>query len=137
MTDQNGQPLRVVKLPMPEPVWFEGRRLPASYANFYIANKRVLVPVFNSANDLPALNTLQQLFPSRRIDSDLLRRFHLGPGRDPLHDATTTGIKTAEKRALCLGSGHLRANSAGVCAALVFGGYPPPPPNPQTLFSAA
>jgi agmatine deiminase len=67
MTDQAGNPLRVVKLPMPEPVWFEDRRLPASYANFYIANKRVLVPVFNSANDLAALNTLQQLFPSRRI----------------------------------------------------------------------
>ncbi len=67
MTDQEGRPLRVVKLPMPEPVWFEGRRLPASYANFYIANKRVLVPVFNCANDLAALNTLAQLFPSRRI----------------------------------------------------------------------
>ena len=67
MTDQAGNPFRVVKLPMPEPVWFEGRRLPASYANFYIANKRVLVPVFNSVNDLQALNTLQQLFPSRRV----------------------------------------------------------------------
>lgn len=67
MTDQSGHPLKVVKLPMPEPVWFEGRRLPASYANFYIANKRVLVPVFNSGNDLPALNTIQQLFPSRRV----------------------------------------------------------------------
>jgi agmatine deiminase len=67
MTDQDGNPLRVVKLPMPEPVWFENRRLPASYVNFYIANKRVLVPIFNSANDLSALNTLQQLFPSRRV----------------------------------------------------------------------
>lgn len=67
MKDQDGQALRVVKLPMPEPVWFEGRRLPASYANFYIANKRVLVPVFNSSNDRLALNTLAQLFPSRRI----------------------------------------------------------------------
>ena len=67
MTDQNGHALRVVKLPMPDPVWFEGRRLPASYANFYIANKRVLVPVFNCANDLLALNTLARLFPSRRI----------------------------------------------------------------------
>ncbi len=65
--DQAGHPLRVVKLPMPDPVWFEGRRLPASYANFYIANKRVLVPTFNCANDLQALNTLAQLFPSRRM----------------------------------------------------------------------
>jgi agmatine deiminase len=67
MTDQAGHTLRVVRLPMPDPIWFEGRRLPASYANFYIANKRVLVPVFNCANDLQALNTLAQLFPSRRI----------------------------------------------------------------------
>jgi len=67
MNDQNGHPLRVVRLPMPDPVWFEGRRLPASYANFYIANKRVLVPVFNCANDLLALNTLKSLFPSRHI----------------------------------------------------------------------
>jgi agmatine deiminase len=67
MKDQNGHALRVVRLPMPDPVWFEGRRLPASYANFYIANKRVLVPVFNCANDLLALNTLKSLFPSRHI----------------------------------------------------------------------
>ena len=67
MTDQSGHPLRVVRLPMPDPVWFEGRRLPASYANFYIANRRVLVPVFNCANDRLALNTLATLFPSRHI----------------------------------------------------------------------
>jgi agmatine deiminase len=67
MSDQDGHPLKVVRLPMPDPVWFEERRLPASYANFYVANKRVLVPVFNCANDLLALNTLAQLFPSRRI----------------------------------------------------------------------
>jgi agmatine deiminase len=67
MTDQAGHALRVVRLPMPDPIWFEGRRLPASYANFYIANKRVLVPVFNCANDLQALNTLAQLFPSRHV----------------------------------------------------------------------
>jgi agmatine deiminase len=67
MTDQDGRALQVVKLPMPDPVWFEGRRLPASYANFYIANRRVLVPVFNCANDRLALNTLAQLFPSRRV----------------------------------------------------------------------
>ena len=67
LTDQDGRPLRVVKIPMPEPVWFDDRRLPASYANFYIANRRVLVPVFNSANDLQALNTLQELFPSRHV----------------------------------------------------------------------
>ena len=65
--DQDGRQLNVVELPMPQPVVFEGRRLPASYANFYIANGVVLAPVFNRANDRIALNTLAQLFPSREI----------------------------------------------------------------------
>jgi agmatine deiminase len=65
--DQDGRPLNVVELPMPAPVTFESRRLPASYANFYIANGIVLVPVFNDANDRIALNTLAELFPSRSI----------------------------------------------------------------------
>ena len=54
-------------LPMPEPVFFAGQRLPASYANFYIANGAVLVPVFNDPNDRIALNTLTELFPTREI----------------------------------------------------------------------
>jgi agmatine deiminase len=65
--DQNGKQLTVVELPMPQPVVFEGRRLPASYANFYIANGVVLAPVFNRPNDRIALNTLAQLFPKREI----------------------------------------------------------------------
>jgi agmatine deiminase len=65
--DQDGRQLHVVEIPMPQPVVFEGRRLPASYANFYIANGVVLVPVFNSANDRIALNTLAQVFPTREI----------------------------------------------------------------------
>jgi agmatine deiminase len=65
--DQNGRQLTVVELPMPQPVVFEGRRLPASYANFYIANGVVLAPVFNRPNDRIALNTLAQLFPKREI----------------------------------------------------------------------
>jgi agmatine deiminase len=52
---------------MPGPVVFEKRRLPASYANFYIANGIVLVPVFNDPNDRIALNTLAALFPTREI----------------------------------------------------------------------
>jgi agmatine deiminase len=59
--------LRVVTLPMPEPVWFAGQRLPASYANFYIANGLLLVPTFNDANDRLALNTLADLFPGRTV----------------------------------------------------------------------
>lgn len=54
-------------LPMPRPVIFDGQRLPASYANFYIANKTVLVPTFNDAADRVALNTLAELFPDREV----------------------------------------------------------------------
>jgi agmatine deiminase len=64
---QDGQRLNVVEIPMPRPVVFEGRRLPASYANFYIANRCVLAPVFNDPNDRVALNTLAELFPAREI----------------------------------------------------------------------
>ena len=67
MRDQDGEPLRVETLPMPEPVFFDGQRLPASYANFYIANTVVLVPTFNDANDIIALNTLAELFPDRKV----------------------------------------------------------------------
>ena len=65
--DQDGRQLTIVELPMPQPVVFEGRRLPASYANFYIANGVVLAPVFNRRNDRIALNTLAHLFPTREI----------------------------------------------------------------------
>ncbi|HEY2013232.1 MAG TPA: agmatine deiminase family protein [Bryobacteraceae bacterium] len=59
--------LRVVKLPMPRPLIFAGQRLPASYANFYIANGLVLVPTFNDANDRVALTILARLFPDREV----------------------------------------------------------------------
>lgn len=59
--------LRVVKLPYPRPVMMDGVRLPASYANFYIANGAVLVPTFNDANDRVALNALAECFPGRAI----------------------------------------------------------------------
>jgi agmatine deiminase len=65
--DQDGKQLNIVELPLPQPVVFEGRRLPASYANFYIANGVVLAPVFNRANDRIALNILAELFPGREI----------------------------------------------------------------------
>ena len=61
------QPLRVVKLPMPRPVIFAAQRLPASYANFYIANRLVLVPTFNDSHDRDALATLARLFPDREV----------------------------------------------------------------------
>ena len=52
---------------MPAPVVFHGRRLPASYANFYIANSLVLVPTFNDPNDRIALNTIAACFPTRQV----------------------------------------------------------------------
>jgi agmatine deiminase len=67
MTDLKGRALKVVTLPMPAPVWFDGQRLPASYANFYIANTVVLVPTFNDPNDRVALAALAKLFPGRRV----------------------------------------------------------------------
>jgi agmatine deiminase len=66
-TNQDGRSLSIVELPMPGPVVFEGRRLPASYGNFYIANGLVLVPVFNEPNDRVALDILADLFPDREI----------------------------------------------------------------------
>jgi agmatine deiminase len=63
----DGKKLEIVEIPMPRPVVFEGRQLPASYANFYIANGAVLVPVFNDPNDRIALSTLARLFPTREI----------------------------------------------------------------------
>jgi agmatine deiminase len=67
MKDQVGNLLRVIELPMPTPVYFQDQRLPASYANFYIANKSVLVPTFRDENDEKACEILQQLFADRKV----------------------------------------------------------------------
>ena len=67
MKDQDGRPLQVETLPMPQPVFFGGQRLPASYANFYVANRLVLAPTFNDPNDRIALNKLSELFPDRKV----------------------------------------------------------------------
>jgi agmatine deiminase len=72
--------LRVVKLPMPRPVYFDGQRLPASYANFYIANGAVLLPVFNDPADGEAIATLQRVFPTRQVIPIYCRDFVLGLG---------------------------------------------------------
>ena len=65
--DREGRPFTIVELPMPSPIVFQGQRLPASYANFYIANGLVLVPTFNDANDRKALNLLAEVFPGRQV----------------------------------------------------------------------
>jgi agmatine deiminase len=80
MKDQDGRPLRIETLPMPQPVWFDGQRLPASYANFYIANKVVLVPAFSDANDRAAVNTLAALLPDREVIGIAARDLVLGLG---------------------------------------------------------
>ena|SRR5690349_18923390 len=67
MTDQDGGALRVVTLPMPRALWHEGQRLPASYANFYIANGLVLVPTYDPPRDEAALALLRDLFPGRDV----------------------------------------------------------------------
>jgi len=64
---EDGSKIEIVALPMPAPLFFEGQRLPASYANFYISNSAVLVPTFNDPNDRIALGTLGELFPGRAV----------------------------------------------------------------------
>jgi len=64
---QDGAKPEVVPLPMPAPLWFDGYRLPASYANFYITNAAVLVPTFNDRQDRVALGTLAELFRDRPV----------------------------------------------------------------------
>jgi agmatine deiminase len=67
MTNADGEPLRVVPLPMPRPLALDGQRLPASYANFYIGNRKVICPTFNDPADRIALDTLAKLFPTRAV----------------------------------------------------------------------
>ena len=63
----DGRPLKIVELPMPRPVIYDGQRLPASYANFYIGNTVVLQPVFNCDRDAQAIAVVQDCFPGREI----------------------------------------------------------------------
>ncbi|HXB09853.1 MAG TPA: agmatine deiminase family protein [Puia sp.] len=63
----NGKQLNIVELPMPQAVVYEDQRLPASYANFYIANESVIVPTYRCANDEKALRIIQDCFPARRV----------------------------------------------------------------------
>ena len=84
--DAKGRKLEVIALPMPEPVTYGGVRLPASYANFYIGNEAVIVPVFNDAADRKALGMLAELFPKRRVVGICARDLVLGLGT--LHCST-------------------------------------------------
>lgn len=83
---EDGSRPEVVPLPMPAPLYFEGRRLPASYANFYIANAAVLVPTFNDPKDRVALGILADLFPDRPVVG--LHAVDLVLGRGTVHCLT-------------------------------------------------
>ena len=63
----NGKQLNIIELPMPEKLIYDDQRLPCSYANFYIANKSVIVPVFQSDRDEKALQIIQDCFPDRNV----------------------------------------------------------------------
>jgi agmatine deiminase len=76
----DGGALRILELPLPAPLWLEGQRLPASYANFYIANSVVLLPVFADPNDARAIDVLQTCFRGRRIVPIDCRRLVVGLG---------------------------------------------------------
>lgn len=86
----SGKQLNIVEIPMPEPLSYEGQRLPCSYANFYIANQSVIVPVFNSKNDDKALQLIEECFPGRQVigidSTDIiwgLGSFHCLSQQDP------------------------------------------------------
>ena len=76
----DGSPLRVLKLPMPSAMRREGQRLPASYANFYIANTVVLLPTYQDTGDVWAESVLKEAFPGRKIVSIDCRELIWGLG---------------------------------------------------------
>jgi len=64
---EDGGKIEIVPLPMPSPLFFDGERLPATYANFYVSNDKILVPVYNDPKDREALGVLSELFPARHV----------------------------------------------------------------------
>ena len=87
----NGRSLDIIELPMPDPVIYEDQRLPASYANFYIANKYVIVPTFRCSKDERALEIINSCFPERKVvgidSTDIiwgLGSFHCLSQQEPL-----------------------------------------------------
>jgi len=95
-TDQNGRKISVVTLPCPGPIYCDGARLPASYANFYIANEIVLVPVFDDPNDAKAMGILQDLFSRRKVIG--LRCKEVVAGLGAIHCVTQQEPATSDRR---------------------------------------
>ena len=87
----NGKQLDIVELPMPEPVIYEDQRLPASYANFYIANGSVIMPTFRSKNDGKAIDILQGCFPEHKVTGDRFDGYYLGIRQFSLPEPAGTG----------------------------------------------
>jgi agmatine deiminase len=67
LRESHGKQLDIVEIPMPPPVVFEGQRLPASYANFYLSNHSVIVPLYRCKEDEKAISILEQCFPDRKV----------------------------------------------------------------------
>jgi len=63
----NGKKFKIIEIPMPKPLYVNNTKVPASYLNFYIANKIVLLPVFNDKNDKKVLLIFKKFFKSRKI----------------------------------------------------------------------
>jgi agmatine deiminase len=95
LVSDSAGPLRIVTLPFPRPVMMQGERLPASYANFYVANGVVLVPTFNDPNDRTALDTLATLMPSYTVVG--IHAVDLVWGLGTLHCLTQQEPKTLPK----------------------------------------
>lgn len=92
MTDTHGKPFKLIALPMPKLMYYEGRPLPASYANFYIGNTVVLVPTFDDPNDARALGILQNCFKTRNVIGIPARAWIHGLGT--IHCSTQQEPKT-------------------------------------------
>jgi agmatine deiminase len=93
----NGKQLNVIELPMPHKIFYEGQRLPASYANFYIANGLVVVPTFRDNRDEKAIQIIQDAFPQRKVmgidSSDIiwgLGSFHCLSQQEPYVEVLRT-----------------------------------------------
>jgi agmatine deiminase len=95
----NGKQLNIIEIPMPQPVIFEGQRLPASYANFYISNAAVVMPGYRCKNDDRALKILEQCFPDRKVicidSTDIiwgLGSFHCLSQQEPVSQPATAPV---------------------------------------------